>query len=53
MNKTEIYKYYGWNPEDGDYVRDIEEKNRFNYFKKTKLLQYIRLLMNRIHKLFL
>lgn len=53
MNKTEIYKYYGWNPEDGDYIRENEDKENSKYYKNIKILFYLRLIINKIHKIFL
>jgi hypothetical protein len=36
MNKEDVYKYYGWNPSDGDYrtpESEMEkEKNGFSFF---------------------
>jgi hypothetical protein len=26
MNKEDVYKYYGWNPSDGDYKPPIQQE---------------------------
>lgn len=52
MNKTEIYKYYGWSPEDGDYIRENEMKEETRYLGYNKLIFYLRIILSRIQKIF-
>lgn len=52
MNKEDVYKYYGWNPSDGDYEPPLQQEvvkhrflaiyasNMFNLFLKIITLKF-------------
>lgn len=52
LNKTEIYKYYGWNPADGDYIPENKSIYKENGFYQNIFL-YVRVILNKIYNIFL
>jgi len=54
MNKEDVYKYYNWNPSDGDYnVPEYEKKDKHNMFSICALSFYHKIIKIIMIKFFL
>ncbi|MCX6158266.1 MAG: hypothetical protein WCK13_02720 [Ignavibacteriota bacterium] len=48
MNNEDVYKYYGWNPSDGDYTDPVYEEvrvhNKFSIFVRNFYNKFLRVI---------